>query len=406
MIKTNKNPRREKVFRICIAITLAIVLWVYVNGTSIDLVTQDLKDIPVTLTNTDTLKENGLVLSEEKNYYVNLKVKGTEKNMESIDLSKITAEADLQDATSAGTYTPKVVIKGLPNSIGLDEIRPEALQIQVEKYEDKEQDVSVTTSGKPDGNLSVISATSAEKVKVTGDTDKLAKVAKITAVANVQGITADTTQYLDVSAVDSGGNVVAGVECAPRVVRANLVVGNTKTVTVTAPKTVGDVSSGYKVTGVKVTPTTVTIGGKQESLDAVSELSTSALGVAGATASVTGDVQIKVPDGITLMGSDSKVSATATVEALIEKSYTIDTIDKQNVPADLKVTKVQDSSVFVTLQGTASELKDIDTKDLSAWVDLNGKTKGTYDVLVQVKTPKGQVKSVSPDKTTVTLDSN
>lgn len=61
MIKTNKNPRREKVFRICIAITLAIVLWVYVNGTSIDLVTQDLKDIPVTLTNTDTLKENGLV---------------------------------------------------------------------------------------------------------------------------------------------------------------------------------------------------------------------------------------------------------------------------------------------------------------------------------------------------------
>ncbi|MDD2414023.1 MAG: CdaR family protein [Eubacteriaceae bacterium] len=404
MKNSMKSETKAKVIRIIIAVFLAIFMWVYVNGSSIDLVSQEINSIPVTLTNSDTLAAKGLVLDVQKSYYVNLRIKGTEKNIEAVKTSEITAEVDLKDINEAGSYTPKIVLKGLPNSITMDEVKPETLQLQVDKIEDKDQSVTINASGKPGNNLSVISAETNDTVKVSGSSDDLAKISSLNATANVQGLMDDATQFLEVQAVDASGNVLTGVECQPKVVKADIVLGNTKEVPVTTPKTSGDVSSGYKVSSVTVNPSSITIGGKQAVLDQISSVAVSDINVSGAVSNVTSENSLSLPNGVTNMDGGNKVKVTAAVEALIEKSYTVDTVEKRNVPEGLTVSKLQDSSVVVKLSGTASELQNLDVKTIAVWVDLTGKAKGKSDVQIQVKSPKGSVKSVSPEKTFVTLE--
>ncbi len=399
-----KHKANEKIIRMVLAICAAIVLWLYINGSSIDLVTQDLSSIPVTFTNLNVLESKGLTLNDSRSYYVNLRVRGTEKNLDKLDPTEISAQVDLKDIDEAGNYNPEIVVQGLSNSVILEEIKPATLSLQVDRFNDKDFPVTVNTDGKPADDNAVVSATTDEKVTIDGTNEDFAKVKSVVAVVNVQGLTEDSIQYATVNAYDENGNTITGLDIEPRAVRVNIVIGKTKTVKIKAPSTTGDVATGYKVTGVTVTPNNKLIGGKQSALDALSELSVENVGVTGATTNVTKEVKLKLPDGVYFMDGSDSVTVSVNVEEEVEKSYTVDSIETRNVGQGLAVAKIQDSSVVVKIKGTASELSKIKGTDISAWIDLSGKAAGKYDIPIQVKIPAGTLESVSPDKTSVTLN--
>ena len=68
--KRNKNDRRGWATRVVIAVALALFLWVYINGSSINLISRDIENIPVTITNEESLTAKGLVLEDQESYYV------------------------------------------------------------------------------------------------------------------------------------------------------------------------------------------------------------------------------------------------------------------------------------------------------------------------------------------------
>ncbi len=70
----------EKTIRLLSSAVLAIILWLFINGNSNDIVPQDINAIPVTFTNMETLQEKHLVLEDNRNYYVNLRVQGTDRS--------------------------------------------------------------------------------------------------------------------------------------------------------------------------------------------------------------------------------------------------------------------------------------------------------------------------------------
>ena len=70
----------------------------------------------------------------------------------------------------------------------------------------------------------------------------------------------------------------------------------------------------------------------------------------------------------------------------------------------LTATKVKDSSVVVKLSGTATELNKLSADNIRAFVDLNGLGKGDQEVVIQISLPSDQIKSITPSKTTVTIE--
>ncbi|MDO4287986.1 MAG: CdaR family protein [Eubacterium sp.] len=405
MERNKKIPMNEKVVRLIFAIVLAILLWAYINGSSNDIIVQDINSIPVTLTNTEVLKENNLVLSDNRGYYVNLRVKGTDRSLTAIDRKEITAEVDLSNITSAGSYDQEIVVKGLSNSVILEEVNPQTIRLEVDSIVDSEREVSVVTEGKPAGDNVVVSAASEAKVQVTGASAALARIDKLIATADVSGMSEDGTQYQPVVAYDADGNIIEDLVFTPNVVAVDITIGKTKEIPISTPQIVGNAAEGYKATKISVSPSEKLVGAKASLLSSIASISVDAVDISGASKTVTKEVNLKLPEGASFLDGNSKVTVTVDIEPVVERSFTVDKIDIRNLGNGLRVTKVQDSSVVVKLSGISSELNQLKNEDISAYIDLSGQNTGQVEVDIKVDAPSGTtVQAISPSKTTVTIE--
>ncbi|MEG0074827.1 MAG: CdaR family protein [Eubacterium sp.] len=404
MIKKKKIPINEKTIRFVSAVVLALLFWFFVNGNSNDIIPQDINSIPVTMVNAEMLQGKKLTMVDSRNYYVNLGVKGTDKSLRAIDPKEITAEIDLKDINEKGTYDLEIVVKGLSNSVILEKINPGKIQIVVDNIIESKKDVEIVTEGKPAENNVVISASSNEKVQVKGPDDRVAQVDKIVAVVNVNGIAENTTRYVEVKPYDKVGNIINNVECVPNMVKMNIAIGKTKNVMIIPPSTTGNVAPGYKVTGVSVDPTQKIVGAEDSVLNNITNLNIDPIDITEATKTITKEVQLKLPDGASFLDSTNKVNVTVSIEPLIEKSFTVNGIETRNLGGGLTAAKVKDSSIVVKVTGISSELNKLNSDTIKAFVDLNGMGKGENEVMVQVTLPSEQVKSITPGKTTVTIE--
>lgn len=394
-----------RVVRLIIAFLLAVLFWYYVNGDTSNIVAENINDVPVTFINTDQLAQEGLILDSSVSYYVNLQVKGVERNLSEINTKEITAEADLSDINSAGTYEIPVVIKGTANSIIISRVLPETVSVKIDKITDKEWTPTIIPQGTPKDSKTVISAETKNTVQVSGPSDQLAKLSSISGTIDVNGLSEDSFQYVKVYPYDSDGNVLDDVTVSPDVVYAGVSLGVTKEVKVNAPKTNGTAADGYKITDISVSPDTKTIAGKEDVISKIDSLDLDAVTVSDSSnsASFTVDENVILPDGVTLIGNDKQVAVTVNIEQIIEKKYTIDSITTTNVKSGLKVSRVDVSSVTIKVKGVASELSKINSRDLKATIDLNGKDAGTYSLPILVSVSNGTIVETSPASASVTI---
>jgi YbbR domain-containing protein len=77
-----------------------------------------------------------------------------------------------------------------------------------------------------------------------------------------------------------------------------------------------------------------------------------------------------------------------------------------NVPGDLAVANVTETSVRIRIEGSRSELDGLAAEDFTATVDLGGLSAGTHDVAVEVTPPNSRVNVVdaTPSRVGVTLE--
>ena len=164
-------------------------------------------------------------------------------------------------------------------------------------------------------------------------------------------------------------------------------------------------ADGYKVTSVTVDPEKMTVAGKQDVLETVTSLSLDAvtIGDTNNASSFTVEESVKLPTGVKLIGDTDKVSVSVNIEQVVEKRFTIDSIETSNLGSGLKVSKIDASSVAIKVSGVTSELNELSTRNMKAVLDLNGKGEGTYSIPVTVEVPKGTVTEVSPKEISVTI---
>ena len=117
---------------------------------------------------------------------------------------------------------------------------------------------------------------------------------------NVSGQTKNFSSVADLEAWDNAGNVL-NVNINPAQGQAQYelnLLRKDKAVPVSAI-TVGQVAEGYEVKGITIKPVQVTITGREEMVDMISELKTEVIDISGATAPVEATYNLIIPDGIT-----------------------------------------------------------------------------------------------------------
>jgi YbbR domain-containing protein len=398
-----KISLHERLIRLLASIGIAIILWFMVNGNADMLITQDFNSIPITLTNVESLTEKNLVLTDDKNYYLNLQVKGTDKNLRNVNMKEVTAEVDLSDIEEKGIYDLEVEVKGLANSVIISSMNPTSLSIEVDNIIKEALDVVILLEGKPARDLSVISAESLEQVEVEGPEASIARIDKITVTADVSGLESDTTRHLEVAAYDATGDPITDVEILPNVVKTEIILGKTKSIGI-IPSTTGDPANGYIVTGVQVEPSKVLIGAKEALLNTIETIPMDPIDVSGQSKTFTRDVNLTPPTGCYFLDDSGKVKVTVSIESPVEKSFTIDKVSTRNLGTGLVAAKIKDSRVVVKLEGASGILNSLNAAQIEAFVDCANLAPGEYELPIQTNLSQSLVKSITPAKTTVIIE--
>lgn len=398
-----KISLQERLIRILASVGIAITLWFMVNGNADMLITQDFNSIPITLTNVEALTEKNLVLADDKNYYLNLQVKGTDKNLRNVNMKEVTAEVDLSDIDEKGSYDLEVEVKGLANSVIISSMNPTTLAIEVDNIIKEALDVNVLLEGKPANDLSVISAKSVEQVEVEGPEESIIRIDKITATVDVSGLESDTTRHLEVAAYDATGNPITDLEILPNVVEVEIVLGKTKSIGI-IPSTTGNPANGYIVTGVQIEPSKVLIGAKEALLNTIETIPMDPIDVSGQSKTFTKDINLTPPQGCYFLDNSGKVKVTVAIESPVEKSFTIDKVATRNLGTGLVAAKVKDTRVVVKLEGASSILNGLNASQIEAFVDCANLGPGEYELPIQTNLSTSLVKSVTPGKTTVIIE--
>ena len=205
-----------------------------------------------------------------------------------------------------------------PAGMSLVEIKPDSIIINVDEYAERKVSVETVPIGKFSDDIALKSVTIVPKeVTVSGRKQLVNAVSKVVMKVNVAGQTKNFSAVSNLEAWDTAGNVL-DVHISPNQGQVQYelnLLRKDKAVSIAIP-TVGTVADGYEIKSISTTPVQVTVTGREEMIDSVSEIQTEPIDVSGATASIQGSYNLVLPSGI-----NSK-SSTVQVKIEIQKKAT------------------------------------------------------------------------------------
>ncbi len=384
-----------------LAFFLGASLWVFVtdteNPTVVDLFPSP---IPVQAVN---VGENLAVANQLSS--VDIRVAAPRDRWSQLTSANFHAFVDLK-SLDAREQQVRVQVEVVGTSgVRVVEVLPRTIVVNLEDYVSKDVPVSAAITGSvPIGYEIGDAKPETATVKVEGPRSLVDLVKEAAATVNVTGLTLDFDASVTLSAQGAGGGEIRGVRITPSAVRVKVTILQ-RTLYRTLPlsvKVTGDPASGYRVTGVTVSPTTIDVQGKIQALQSLDVLGLPAVDITGQRSDVVRAVQITLPSGVSTT-SDSSATVTITIAPVtgstrIEVAPTV-----ANAPGGTDVT-VERSAVSVTLQGPVPALNTLTPNDVKVTLDLKGLGEGTFNVVPKVQVPDGMtVLSIDPQTVTVTL---
>jgi YbbR domain-containing protein len=275
-----KNNLIVKVF----SFLLALMLWVYVTSGAVRTIpdmTDNFRNVPLAVLNL----EDGLAVMEIP-AEVDVVLNGRQDIIGAITPQNIRAFVDLR-ALGEGTHriTPDADV---PQGVRILRFAPPQVTVVIERVESPQVPVTLEIIGTPaEGYVMGDPRILPDSVFVRGPRSALANVDSVRAVINVDGADGNRVQIVPVQVVDNAGREVEGVTVTPDLVEVQIPFSEPqKTVPVRVPL-IEEPAEGYKVQQVNVTPSTVTVQGREEMLANIEEILTGQVSIADASETIT-----------------------------------------------------------------------------------------------------------------------
>lgn len=384
-----------------LSLALAVSLWAFVteeeNPTRTDFLPGA---IPVETVNVP----EGLAVASLSEAAVSVRVSAPDDTWDDLTIEDFRAIADLS-AAKARENNVTLRFRSERRRVDVVEVIPPRVTVTLGPVTTKVVPVTVKLIGAPPlGYSTVPGRTTPEQVEVTGAESLVGLVEEAVADVNVQGVRVSLEQVFTLVPRDGRGGDIEGVTLNPDTVEVVLPIVQREItqVYVVMPLLRGAPSDGFEVTSVKVEPSFAVITGTIEALQSLTVVATDEVDVGGATSDVVRAARLRLPPGLTVVGSDTvtvQVSVSpARGEIRLGITPTIEGLEP-GVRADLATALVE-----VSVAGELPVLRALSPASLVAVVDVSGLGEGQHALPVQVTVPPGlQVVGVEPATVTVKL---
>lgn len=400
-----KNKQKIIVQLVCLLLSLG--LWIYVTNIENPIKSYELSRVPVEIKNADSLKDAGLALVPNQQFYVNLKIEGNSQDLFSIDKSDFTISVDLNEfVLKNGENKIAVNIENAPSTVKIKNSNGLTITINTEAYSTKEVPVK--------SKIDVISKSSyyvatpvfsPETIIVSGPESLVNKVTKVVAEGQESNAVKTIVKDYIVIPVDENDKEVTGVQLSQKWAEATIEINEGKTVPIKI-NTTGALASGLRLKSISSAITEIGITGPESILNSISEIGTETINLSEIKDSTNIDVALGIPDGILIHNGENSITVSIVVEKVQTREFTIgySMIGKQDginiVPDNNKVT--------ITVSGFEDILNSLTEANFTAELDVSEYTEDSEfskaPTVNLVGVDNVNIDSISEIKLTVTKD--
>ena len=364
--------------RLVISFILAFALWFYVVGQMNPPMRKTYRDIAITLTNEQSLSDNGLSVLNWSDDSLRVTVSGKRSTINKLSKADIVATVDLTNAAE-GTNKLPIDLK-IPENIEIDNQSLNEITVSVEERITKTRDVRVQYLGDhPAGSEPATIKADPDSVRVSGAKSIVEKVSYVKAEVNSDEMPDELSSSMsDLTPVTSGGNTVENVSLSSTQCKITSILYKTRKVKLIVP--VRDKSDdGY--TRTTSCQDMITIKGPTADIASVKRIKTEPVDITGIRENMKIDVVPILPEGIYAAEADRDIKLTVKVskdKAKDEKNkgsqtrsftYTEDDVELRNTGA--AQFEAEQESIEVQVTGTAEQLAGIKSSDIILYVDLS-----------------------------------
>ena len=385
-----------------LAFLIAAFLWLIVVNIDDPIGDKTFSNIPVQVVHEEEITDNNNTYQIVDNTQeVNVTVTAQRSVLDKIKAEDIQATADMKELTMRTQVPIEVTIKGYTGKYEKANANPRNLQIQIDEEAKNNFPITPTTTGTVRegyvvGELKALP----EKVTLRGPKRIINSISKVTAEADVSGLSEDETLEAKLVLYDSNNNVIDQTLLANNLgkegvsVEVNLL--QVKRVPVKIDTAEISAAEGYKLGTITVEPQEVSVTGEKSVLSNVSEISipASALQMENLTqrTETTVDISSYLPNDVSLAEENAnKVVISIPVQQPGAKTFEVSTssIVVNNLSSNLDISYDSTVDLEIQIKGP-SDVLNVFSPAKKVSIDLKEYTEpGTYIVPVSVELPDG-----------------
>lgn len=405
-MRNQRNRIADRLGTLLLSLVLALIIWLIATNQQNPIIQQTFTErLPVTVRGLNGSVAPIQDLSEQQ---VEVTVRAPERSWETLDVSDFTAYIDLTDHVP-GEYDIAVQASVVDPQVDIVNIFPPELHVELDEIILKRLTVEAAITGESADNYVALEPI-IEPVTVTVS-GPATLVNQITSAKTSVRLDNAKSQVVDGAApillVDARDDPVSQVQAEPTVVKVVVPIeqqAGRKEVAV-RPVLDGEPAAGYRLSSVRVTPSTVVLEGDGGLLEQVPGfIETLQLSLQDATGSIEERIELVLPEGVTAQeGSTVSIAATITP---IESGTTLEQKPVvQGLGTGLEAS-VALETVEVILSGPQPLLESMEPDDMFVILDLAGLLPGSHAVTPRVVLPDGiSEKGVLPETVEVVVTS-
>ncbi len=393
-----------------LSIIAAAAFWLIVVNIVDPTVKRTFENIPVKILNETAITSANQVYEIVSGDRVDVTITSKRSLVERLREKDFTATADLAELSSVNAVNIQVKLNKNPNNLPYElSYNNAVLKVKLENRVTEKFKVQVEQEGDlGEGYVLGDVKVKPNIIEVAGGESKMRKIDHVGVVIPLSGETEEFTTKAKPMAYDSSGDVIDAGNLTFSETEVTVSVGVRTTMDVPIEvTTVGMPAEGYHLIQTDRQPESVRVSASDPSKFSDDMVIRLEVDIEGATADVEKEIDISnyLGKGFTIEDGITKVSVRCEIGKSGSRSFYLNgsDIEVRNTPENYSVAfSDPDKRYEVKLSGSDDKLKNVQLKDLGAYIDIGSLGEGVHSVEVSFTTPDG-IRITSPVIVEVTI---
>ena len=372
---------KSKLSSILLAVAIALGLWMYVITSVSPGSEETYYNIPVVLDGESVLAERNLMITSASSTNVSLRLSGNRTDLYKVNSSNITLKADISKIYEPGTQIAVDYTISYPGDVAQNAFKvvsqsPKYIYLTVEKRVTKEVPVEVKWIGStPEEFMSdrENKVLDYDYITISGPASVADLIEKAVIEVDLTEQRESISQSYRYTLCDAEDNPVDAQQITTNVeeVRLDVKIQRVKEVQLMLDVTYAGGATPEN-TKIEIKPSTIRLSGGEAVLEEVGDsITLGKINLAEITKSQTQDFTINLPEGVTNLTGVTEAEVSITFTGLSTKEFTIEKIQKINVPAGMEAELITEK-LTVVVRGPSAQIAKLTEEDISVIVDFTG----------------------------------